>query len=103
MVKRFLIAYRQGLKDFHDAFITADGKRQDGPTAPAMLTLMQQFTGSSKEEIERTIPYVDPEGRIEPHSIDTQIAWYKSQNLVKADIKSSDIVDTRYAVLKPRP
>jgi NitT/TauT family transport system substrate-binding protein len=102
MVKRFLIAYRQGLKDFHDAFITADGKRQDSGSAPAMLKMMQEFTGTSKEEIERTIPYVDPEGRIDASSIDTQIAWYRSQTLIKSDIKSADIVDTRYALLTSR-
>jgi NitT/TauT family transport system substrate-binding protein len=102
MVKRFLIAYRQGLKDFHEAFITADGKRQHSGSAPAMLKMMQEFTGTSKEEIERTIPYVDPEGRIDSSSIDTQIAWYRSQNLIKSDIKSADIVDTRYALLTSR-
>jgi NitT/TauT family transport system substrate-binding protein len=102
MVKRFLIAYRQGLKDFHEAFITADGKRQHSGSAPAMLKMMQEFTGISKEEIERTIPYVDPEGRIDSSSIDTQIAWYRSQNLIKSDIKSADIVDTRYALLTSR-
>ncbi|HEX4194614.1 MAG TPA: ABC transporter substrate-binding protein [Stellaceae bacterium] len=103
MVKRFLIAYRQGLKDFHDAFITADGKRQDSATAPAMVKLMEDFTGTSSDEIERTIPYVAPEGAIDAHSIDTQIAWYKSQNLIKSDIKAADIIDTRYAILLPTP
>jgi NitT/TauT family transport system substrate-binding protein len=103
MVMRFLIAYRQGLKDFHDAFITADGKRRDSAAAPAMIKLMEDFTGSSKAEIERTIPYVAPEGAIDAHSIDTQIAWYKSQNLIKSDIKAADIIDTRYAILLPSP
>jgi NitT/TauT family transport system substrate-binding protein len=101
MVKRFLIAYREGLKDFHDAFITADEKRQDSATAPAMVKLMEDFTGTSKEEIERTIPYVAPEGAIDAGSIDTQIAWYRSQNLIKSDVKAADIIDTRYALLLP--
>jgi hypothetical protein len=103
MVKRFLVAYREGLKDFHDAFINADGKRQDSATAPAMLKLTEDFTGSSKEEIERTIPYVDPKGGIAPDSIDSQITWYKSQNLIKSDIKAADIIDTHYAILIPNP
>jgi NitT/TauT family transport system substrate-binding protein len=102
MVKRFLIAYRHGLKDFHDAFITADGKRQDSASAPAMLKLMEAFTSTSEEEIERTIPYVDPQGGIAPDSIDTQIAWYRSQNLIKSDIKAADIIDTHYALLTPK-
>ena len=103
MVRRFLIAYRHGLRDFHNAFITADGKRRDSASAPAMLELMEKFTGTSEDEIERTIPFVDPEGRIDAHSIDTQIAWYKSQNLIKSDVKAADIIDTHYATLVSHP
>jgi len=68
-----------------------------------MVALMEDFTGTSKEEIERTIPYVDPNGGIAPDSIDTQIAWYKSQNLIESDVKAADIIDTRYAILIPNP
>jgi NitT/TauT family transport system substrate-binding protein len=103
MVKRFLVAYRQGQRDFYNAFITPDGKRQDGPTAPAVIKLMEDFTGASDAEIERTIPFLDPDGRVDVASIAAQLAWYKSQNLVKGDIKAEDIVDTRYAVVMPPP
>jgi NitT/TauT family transport system substrate-binding protein len=103
MVKRFLVAYRQGQRDFYNAFITPDGKRQDGPTAPAIIKLMEDFTGASEAEIERTIPFLDPDGRVDVASISAQLAWYKSQNLVKGDIKAEDIVDTRYAVVMPPP
>ncbi len=77
MVKRFLVAYRQAVRDFRDAFMSADDKRQNGPTAPAMLKLMEDFTGTSQAEIERTMPYMAAEGRIDTSSIDTQIAWYR--------------------------
>lgn len=103
MVKRFLIAYRHGQHDFYDAFITPDGKRQDGPTAPAMIKEMETFTGASAEEIERTIPFLDPDGRVDIASIATQLGWYKAQNLVKGNIKAEDIVDTRYAIIMPPP
>ena len=77
--------------------------RQDSASAPAMLKLMEDFTGTSKEEIERTIPYVDPKRGVASDSIDTQITWYKSQDLIKNDIKAADIIDTRYAILIPNP
>jgi hypothetical protein len=71
--------------------------------APAIVQLMENFTGTSKEDIERTIPYVDPKDGIDASSIDTQIAWYKSRSLIKSDIKAADIIDTRYAILIPTP
>jgi NitT/TauT family transport system substrate-binding protein len=100
MVKKFMVAYRKGMRDFHDAFVGPDGKRHDEPTAPAMLALMSNFTGVAPEEIERAIPYIDPDGRIDAASVAGQIAWYKSQNLLKGDIKAEDLIDSRYALEK---
>ena len=100
MVRHFMIAYRKGMRDFHDAFTAADGKRQDGPAAPAMLALMSHFTGVAPAEIARAIPYVDPEGRIDAASVAGQIAWYKSQDLLKGDVKADELIDSRYALPK---
>lgn len=99
-VKRFLVAYRHGLKDFHDAFTTAEGKRKDGPTAPAILDIMSRFTGVAPAEIEKAIPYVDPEGRIDPGGVADQIAWYKSQGLLKGEVDAHQLIDSRYALTK---
>lgn len=101
LVKRFLIAYRKGAKDFYDAFATPDGKRKDGTGAPAMLALLSKFTHIPAAAIDRAVPYIDPEGRIDEADIAHQIAWYKSQNLLKGDVKASELIDTRYALLLP--
>jgi len=98
LVKRYLAAYRKGLRDYHDAFATADGKRKDSAAAPAMLKLLSDFTGVSPEDIDRAVPYVDAEGRIDQADIAKQIAWYKSQNLLKGDVKAPELIDSRYAI-----
>jgi NitT/TauT family transport system substrate-binding protein len=100
LVRHFLIAYRKGLRDFHDAFIAPDGTRRDGPTAPAILAIMADFTGLAPTELAKAIPYVDRDGRIATADIARQIAWYKSQNLLKGDIKAEDLIDGRYALPK---
>ena len=99
-VKRFLAAYRQGVHDFATAFMTPDGKRQDGPTAPGILEIMANFTGIASAEIDKAIPYVDPEGRIDAASVADQVAWYKSQNLMKGDVDAASLIDSRYALVK---
>jgi NitT/TauT family transport system substrate-binding protein len=96
-VKRFLVAYRKGMHDFAAAFMSADGKRQDGPTAPEILDIMSKFTGVAPAQIEKAIPYVDPQGRIDTKSVADQIAWYKSQGLLKGDIDVKTLIDSRYA------
>ncbi|HXR88008.1 MAG TPA: ABC transporter substrate-binding protein [Stellaceae bacterium] len=101
LVKRFLIAYRHGMKDFHDAFTDASGKRKDQAGAPAMLELMAQFTGAAKDEIEKATPYVDPQGRINVPEIKSQIAWYTSQGLIKGKVDADELIDKRYAIALP--
>ncbi len=101
MVRRFLVAYRQGAHDYHAAFATADNKRQDGPDAPAMLELLSKFTSIPAPMIDRATPYLDSESRVVLDDLAHQIAWYKSQNLMKADLKPEQFVDKRYAKLMP--
>jgi NitT/TauT family transport system substrate-binding protein len=98
-VKKFLIAYRHGMKDFATAFMNAQGKRENGPTAPAILELMSKFTGVAPSQIEKAIPYIDPEGRIDAKSVSDQVAWYKSQGLLKGDVDVHQLIDSRYALM----
>ena len=100
LVRRFLIAYRKGSRDFYEAFAAPDGSRKDQATAPAILAIMADFTGVAAEQLDRAIPYIDPEGRIDMANVARQIAWYKSQNLLKGDIKAEDLIDSRYALPK---
>ena len=99
MVKRFLIAYRKAMHDYHAAFTGADEKRKDGPTAPAMLALLADFTGTSTDNIDRATPYIDDQGRMDEADIAKQIAWYESQNLLKGEVKAGELIDRRYAVM----
>jgi len=101
LVKRFLVAYRHGTHDFADAFIGPDGKHRNSPDAPAILDIMSKFTGAPAAVIAKTIAYVEPQGRIDKDSIVDQIAWYKSQNLMKANVTADEIIDMRYATLMP--
>jgi NitT/TauT family transport system substrate-binding protein len=101
LVKRFLVAYRHGMKDFHDAFTDANGKRKDQAGAPAMIELMAKFTGASKDEIEHATPYVDPEGRVDVPEIKGQVAWYSSQGLIKVPVNADELIDKRYAIPLP--
>ena len=97
-VKKFLVAYNKGLHDFAAAFMNASGKREDGPTAPEILDIMSKFTGLPPAVIDKTIPYVDPQGRIDVKSVADQIAWYKSQGLLKGDVDVKKLIDNRYAL-----
>jgi NitT/TauT family transport system substrate-binding protein len=100
-VKRLLRAYIKGIHDYHDAFTGPGEKRMDMPTAPEVLAILAKYVGQTPEQLKRAVPYIDREGRIDFKDIRHQIAWYKSQGMLKDSVDDDKIIDTRYAVPLP--
>lgn len=100
-VKRFLAAYRQGTRAYHDAFAGPDERRQDGPTAPEMAAIIAKYIGATEESVRGSIAYVDADARLDEADILHQVEWYKSQHMVNADADAAAMLDTRYAVPLP--
>jgi NitT/TauT family transport system substrate-binding protein len=101
IVRRFLIAYRKGSRDYHDAFAGNDNKRQNNATTQDMLELLSRFTHIPAPLIERAVPYLDGQGRVVMADLAHQIAWYKAQGMMKADVSPEDFVDRRFALVMP--
>ncbi|HLI22213.1 MAG TPA: hypothetical protein VKV32_13895, partial [Stellaceae bacterium] len=101
LVKRFMIAFRHGSRDYHDAFAGRDDKRQDNEATPAMLDLLSKFTGIPAPMIDRAVPYLDGQGRVVMSDLAHQIEWYRAHGMMKAALDPKTIVDTRYAILMP--
>ena len=49
--------------------------------------------------LDKAVPYVYPDGRLDAADVGRQIAWYKAQNLLKGDVKADDLIDGRYAMM----
>ena len=103
LVKRFMVAFRHGSQDYHDAFAGRDNTRQDSAQTPAMLELLSKFTNIPAPLIDRAVPYIDSQGRVVMSDLAHQIQWYRAQRLMKAQLDPKAIVDTRYAILMPEP
>jgi len=101
LVKRFLAVYKMGLKDYHDAFIGPDERPHDGPTAPAMYQLLAKYTDVPVETMKIGLVHLDAQGRLNVADVMNQIAWYKSQGMVKPEVDGAKIVDKRYVVALP--
>jgi NitT/TauT family transport system substrate-binding protein len=100
-VMRFLRAFKQGARDYHDAFTGPEEKRKDGAAAPAVLPIIAKYTGLSVDQVEQGIVYVDPEARLDVKDVLHQIAWYRGQGLVKGEVDGDQVIDKRYVVPLP--
>jgi NitT/TauT family transport system substrate-binding protein len=97
-VERFLRALRNGARDHHDAFTGADGKRQDQASAPGMLSIIAKYTTQPVEHLKDEVVYIDAQERVDVKDVEHQIAWYKSQGLLKQEVDPSIVIDKRYVV-----
>lgn len=100
-VERFLRAVRKGSRDYHDAFTGPEEKRQDGPTAPAILAIIAGFVKQPAELVREGLPYLDVDARVSAKDVQHQIAWYRAQGLMKGNADAAALIDRRYAVLLP--
>lgn len=100
-VARVLRAFRRGAKDYYAAFIGPDGKRKDGPDTPAMIALLSKAAQRTPAQVADTLAYIDPDGRVDTKGVLRQIAWYKSQGMVKPDVDGLKIIDKRYVIEFP--
>ncbi len=95
-VEHWLAAYRHAARDYHDAFTNAKGLREDQPTAPAILAIMEKYLKQSAERLEANIGYVDPEGRLDVPDVHHQAEWFTAQGLVKGKPDPDKIIASRY-------
>ncbi|HWE73743.1 MAG TPA: hypothetical protein VG328_11335 [Stellaceae bacterium] len=101
MLKRFLIAYRHGAKDYHDAVTGPGEKRQDGPGTDAMVAVLSKYLGQTQAQLKLGIAYVDERARLDEHDVQHQIDWYKSQGQIKGNLAATRLIDKRYATILP--
>ncbi|HEY1503522.1 MAG TPA: ABC transporter substrate-binding protein [Stellaceae bacterium] len=98
LVRRYLRALRKGARDYHDAFIGPDEKPRRGPTAPEILAIIAKYTQQPVTQIEPALAYVDADARLDVKDVLHQIAWYKSEGMIKGEVDGDKIIDKRYVV-----
>jgi len=101
LVRRYLRGLRKGARAYHDAFIGPDEKPRMGPTAPEMLAIIAKYTQQPTAQIERALAYVDGDARLDVKDVLRQIAWYKSEGMIKGEVDADKIIDKRYVVPLP--
>ncbi len=100
-VERFLRAYRRAAHDCAEAFGDADGRRRDGPTAPEIFAILAKYTNQSIDEIKLSVPHLDPGARLDTRDVLHQVAWYKSQGMVKPEVEGETVMDKGAVVPLP--
>jgi NitT/TauT family transport system substrate-binding protein len=97
----FLKVYVESTHEFYDAFVGPGEVRRDGPNAAADIAIIAKYTGAPPETVKQAIPYFDRDERVNVKDVLRQIAWYKSQGLLKPELDGNSIFDRRYIAELP--
>jgi len=95
-IRKFLRALQKGSRAYYDAF-TAGGKRADGPTAPELAAILAKGAVQPVAEVVKSLPYIDPDARLDFADVERQYGWYKDQGMVKGGADAAAMIDRRYA------
>jgi NitT/TauT family transport system substrate-binding protein len=97
MVRAFLRAYVRGLQDYavlnepaRDA--EQEGRAREAAAIIARYVYPQDNPDSAAGKVRKSAFYVDPTGRVDVDDIARQIAWYREQGLVRADVAPNELL-----------
>ena len=62
------------------------------------MAILAKAIGQTPEQLKSGISYVDGKARIDARDVQHQIDWYRSQGLLKGELRASDLIDKRYAL-----
>jgi len=62
------------------------------------LALLAKDLDLSLEDVKLGISYIDPEGRLDVADVRRQIGWFKMQGMVKPEVDTSAVIDTRFVM-----
>jgi NitT/TauT family transport system substrate-binding protein len=100
-VEAFLRGLKQGARYYHDAFTGPGEKPQDGANAAEVAAILAKYTGLTPEQVKASLAYVDGDARVDVADIVHQVEWFKSQKMLKDDVKGDAVMDSGLVVPMP--
>jgi NitT/TauT family transport system substrate-binding protein len=100
-VEAFLRALKAGSKYYHDAYTGPGEKPQMGATADEVTGILAKYTGLTPAQVKASIAHVDAQERVDTADIIHQVEWFKSQKMLKDEIKADTVMDNSLVVPMP--
>jgi NitT/TauT family transport system substrate-binding protein len=94
--KRFMRAYLHAVRDYNDAL--KDGKLT-GPGAEEVIAILTEYTNVKDPAVYRVISVqgCNPDGTVDVPSLKNDLAFFKSEGLVKGEVTVDQALDNSFA------
>ena len=73
-----------------------------GPNATEVSAILAKYTGLTPAQVNASLAHVDAAERVDTGDIIHQVEWFKSQKMLKDDVKAEIVLDNSLVVPLPR-
>lgn len=89
---RFMRAYIKACNYYYDNAIknTSPAKKTE------IIKIIAKYTKAPENDVKLGLPYIDRSGKLLVADIKTQIAWYRTHNMLQGDLQAEQIVNTTF-------
>jgi NitT/TauT family transport system substrate-binding protein len=97
-IAKFLAAYRQGTRDYHDillASVTKGRAHIDGATRP-LIASISRYTGLKPAQIVVGLSDIDRDGTLDVGGVAKQLAWFQTHHFVDGGFGVNEVVDESF-------
>jgi NitT/TauT family transport system substrate-binding protein len=101
-IAKFLAAYRQGARDYHDILLASikDGRAQiDDKTRPLIDSIVR-YTHLKPEQAVVGLSYIDRDGMLDVAGVAKQLAWFQKNHFVDDGFGIGQVVDESFGYAK---
>lgn len=97
-VTRFLAAYRQGTRDYHDVLLASvkDGRAVLNAKTTPLIDIITHYTGLKPEQAVVGLSYIDRDGMLDVPDVAHQIAWYQANHFVDPGVTVEKVIDKSF-------
>jgi NitT/TauT family transport system substrate-binding protein len=101
-IAKFLAAYRQGTRDYHDILLASvkDGHAQITDKTKPLIDSITHYTGLKPAQVVVGLSYIDRDGMLDVAGVAKQLAWFQRNHFVDAGFGIDKVVDESFGYAK---
>jgi NitT/TauT family transport system substrate-binding protein len=98
VVTRFLAAYRQGTREYHDVLLASvkDGRAPLNAQTTPLIDIITHYTRLKPQQAVVGLSYIDRDGKLDVADVAHQIAWYQANHFVDPGVTVRKVVDQSF-------
>lgn len=101
-IAKFLAAYRQGTRDYHDILLASvkDGRAQVTDKTKPLIDSITHYTGLKPAQVVVGLSYIDRDGMLDVAGVAKQLAWFQRNHFVDSGFGVDKVVDEGFGYAK---